>query len=594
MTCLKTALAAAALLLCLPATAAQFHIPYFLSAANPAQQSFVRVTWITCGFGTDLRISILGIDDAGDRHGPVEFTWDWCEGMLAFNSDDLQYGNPDKGIPVGLGGGVGDWQLFLHIMRTDRDDPDDVRDPTGLDVQSFVRTADGFLTSMHDVVPYLGQYRGYYVGTFNPGRNTNQQSRLRLVNPHDFPVNVRIHGMHDGDSSTPERGQRIPLPARGAITVTAEELETYHPEWEAPPDRSGYGGYPGILGGDPGLCYQCGPQRGKWRLRLKAQRGWGNDDWQLLIVMNLMETPTGHLTNLSSFPPMDLVGDMPSTTAPPDPEPEPEPNLPSSDGTFDIEVFFANGVGEVPRVLEYAYRNAARRWERIIARGFDNQTISLSRGQCHSDRDMADREIDDLLVIVRMANLGGKTGSAASAAPCLTEGGSTVARRPFVGWVDVNVDHWNDKSIHELTSSQPHPLTEKIAIHEVGHVLGFSGDTIQAAGHRGTTPNMHFSGPRAREAFRETAYDGRYDGEPVPMQDRHAHWHEQAFTAGAAYPEIMAPAIAKQSLLSEITVAALADLGYEVDFGQADTLPWGWGDPGLQPEGVVDLSRDVP
>ena len=105
---------------------------------------------------------------------------------------------------------------------------------------------------------------------------------------------------------------------------------------------------------------------------------------------------------------------------------------------------------------------------------------------------------------------------------------------------------------------------------------------------------MHFSGSQAREAFRGTVYDGRYDGEPVPMQDRHAHWHDQAFTAGAAYPEIMAPAIAKQSLLSEVTVAALADLGYQVDFGQADALPWGWGDSGLQAEEVIDLSRDVP
>ncbi len=208
---------------------------------------------------------------------------------------------------------------------------------------------------------------------------------------------------------------------------------------------------------------------------------------------------------------------------------------------------------------------------------------------------MTDREIDDLLVIVRMANLGGYSGSAASAAPCLTEDGSSVARRPFVGWVDVNVDHWNDKSSQELSSSQPHPLVEKIAIHELGHVLGFYGDQVQAAGHGGTTPNMHFSGPQAREAFWQTAYDGRYNGEPVPMEFGHAHWHEEAFTAGSAYPEIMAPAIAKQSLLSKITVAALADLGYDVDFGQVDTLPWGWGDPGLHAEGVgvIDLSRDV-
>ena len=565
MPCLKTTLAAAALLLCLPAAATQFHIPYFLSASNPAQQSFLRIVWPSCR--TRPNLSIMAVDDAGTVYGPIEIPWragpGGCGQVVAFNSDDLEYGNADKGFSVGVGQGVGDWQLFVESS-------------TDVTVQTFVRTSDGFLTAMHDCIPFSEERNAYYVATFNPAKNTDQQSRLRLVNPNEFQIHVNVLGQHDNLVGSYDYGQKIPIPPRGVVTVTAEDLETVHSEWADGP-------YDGKLGN--------ANQIGKWRLYLRADAKSG--ERPEFVAMNLMETPTGHLTNLSSIPYMGLVGDMPSTTAPPDPDPEPdpEPNPPSSDGTFDIEVFFANGVGEVPRVLEYAYRNAARRWERIVARGFDNQTISLSRGQCHSDRDMADREIDDLLVIVRMANLGGKTGSAASAAPCLTEGGSTVARRPFVGWVDVNVDHWNDKSIHELTSSQPHPLTEKIAIHELGHVLGFSGDTIQAAGYLRQSPNTHFAGPRAREAFRETAYDGRYDGEPVPMEFGHAHWHEQAFTAGAAYPEIMAPAIAKQSLLSEITVAALADLGYEVDFGQADQLPYGVSAPGVSE--MIDLSDDL-
>ena len=575
----------------LTATAAQYHIPYFLTASNPTQQSFVRVTWITCSSSWDISISITAIDDAGDIYGPIEFPWEWCEGILAFNSDDLEYGNPDKGIPVGLGQGVGDWQLFLNINSTETDT---VRDLSDLDIQSFVRTADGFLTSMHDVVPYMGQYRNYYVGTFNPGRNTSQESRLRLVNPHDFPVNVRIHGMHDGSSSALERGQRIPLPARGAVTVTAQELETQHPEWEAPPDDSGHGGYGGILGGDPGNCYQCGPQRGKWRLRVNAQRGWGNNDWQSLIVINLMESPTGHLTNLSSMPDMTSVADPPTATEPPTTEPPPPP---PGEG-FDIELFFSNGerpgggLFEVPRVLEKAYKNAASRWQRVIVQGFQTESVSLSRGECRSDRDMS-REVDDLLVFVRMSDLGGPSGPAARAAPCLTVDDPDVASRPFVGYVEVNAAHWADKSDQELVG-QPHPLTEKIAIHELGHVLGFSGDIIQAAGHLRQSPNIHFSGPRARNAFRNSPYDGRYDGEPVPMEFGHSHWHEKAFTEGAAYPEIMAPIIAKQSLLSEITVGALADLGYDVDFSESDELPWGMGERVVGAGKTIDLSRDTP
>ncbi|MCY4496667.1 MAG: hypothetical protein OXC14_05215 [Rhodospirillaceae bacterium] len=572
-----------------PAMAGQYHVPYFLSSSHADQQSFLRVTWLSCSSSWDLSVSILGIDDAGDFHGPIEFTWEWCDRILALNSDDLEYGNPAKGIPVGIGQGQGDWQLFLEFRTTETDV---TRDLSDLDVQTFARTSDGFLTSMHDTVPYLGRFHGYFVGTFNPGRNTNQRSALRLINPHEFPVNVSIKGMHDGSSSTPEYGQRIPLPARGALTVTAQELEQHHPEWEADSDQPGYSDYGGILGGDPGNCYQCGPQVGKWRLRVHAQRGWGDDDFQSIIVINLMDTPTGHLTNLSSIRPMTLIADWPSTTAH-DAEPEPEPEPPPATNTsFDIDVFFANGVGEVPRVLELAYEAAAERWEQVIVDGFPDEDVSLSRGQCKMDRD-SDLTVDDLFVIVRMSNLGGASGPAARATPCLYTDAGSVVRRPYVGYVEVNADHWNDKPAEQLVG-QPHDLTKKIAVHEIGHLLGFSGDIIQAAGHLGQTPNPHFKGLRAFNEFLSSPYDGRYEGNPVPMEFGHAHWHEEAFMAGAAYPEIMAPVIAKQSLLSEITLGALSDLGYNVDFSKADTLPWGRGEPTLKLGETVDLSGDSP
>ena len=424
LTCRKAAIAAAAWLLCLPATAAQFHIPYFLSASNPTQESFARIVWPSCG--TKPNLTITAVDDYGAVYGPIEIPWragpGGCGQVLSFNSEDLEYGNADKGFSVGVGQGVGDWQLFVESSAD-------------VTVQTFVRTSDGFLTAMHDRIPFFRERNAYYVATFNPARNTNQQSRLRLVNPNEFQIHVTVLGQHDNLVGSYDYGQRIPIHPRGVVTVTSGDLETFNSEWAD-------GAYDGKLGD--------ANQVGKWRLYLQAEARSG--ERPEFLAMHLMETPTGHLTNLSSVPHLGLVGDMPSTTAPPDPKPDP----PSSDDSFDIEVFFANGVGEVPRVLEYAYRNAARRWERIITDGFDNQTVSLSRGQCHSDRDMADREIDDLLVIVRMADLGGKSGPAASAAPCLTEDGSFVARRPFVGWVDIQC-----RSLERQVNRRPdqHPAT---------------------------------------------------------------------------------------------------------------------------------------
>ena len=60
---------------------------------------------------------------------------------------------------------------------------------------SYIRTGDGFLTSMHDVAPEGAQ--GHRVVIFNPGRNANQASRLRVVNAGEEEAEVRIEGVDD-------------------------------------------------------------------------------------------------------------------------------------------------------------------------------------------------------------------------------------------------------------------------------------------------------------------------------------------------------------------------------------------------------------
>ena len=58
-----------------------------------------------------------------------------------FNSNDLELGNAAKGLAGSTGSGVGDWRLALSSEMD-------------IDVLAYIRTSDGFLTSMHDVVPY--------------------------------------------------------------------------------------------------------------------------------------------------------------------------------------------------------------------------------------------------------------------------------------------------------------------------------------------------------------------------------------------------------------------------------------------------------
>ena len=74
---------------------------------------------------------------------------------------------------------MGDWRL-------------DLSSELDIDVLAYIRTTDGFLTSMHDVAPELeGEHR---VAIFNPGGNPNQVSRLRLVNSGDEDARVTADG----------------------------------------------------------------------------------------------------------------------------------------------------------------------------------------------------------------------------------------------------------------------------------------------------------------------------------------------------------------------------------------------------------------
>ena len=131
---------------------------------------------------------------------------------------------------------------------------------------AYVRTSDGFLTNIHDVVPAQGFC--WRVPVFNPGSNTNQRSLLRLANPNDREVSISIDGLDDNTAS-PGSTVTIRLPSQSARTVSASALEN----------------------GAEGLTGALGDGVGKWQLAVTSDAP--------LTVMNLLESPQGHLANLS-------------------------------------------------------------------------------------------------------------------------------------------------------------------------------------------------------------------------------------------------------------------------------------------------------
>ena len=234
--------------------AATYRIGLFPSAANALRrQGFARVINRS---DSDGEVKIDAWDDDGAHHGPLTLAIGAGE-TVHFNSDDLEEGNVRKGLDGATGPpGKGDWRLELSSTLE-------------LQVLSYIRTDDGFLTSMHDFVARTesGQHR---VAIFNPGRNSNQVSRLRLTNPGEERTEVRIEGIDDGGQSP---GSAVVLSLEGGMsrTLSAKDLEAGT----------------GVSGG-------LGTGEGKWRLVVSSDA--------LIEVLNTLSTPTGHLTNLSTVP----------------------------------------------------------------------------------------------------------------------------------------------------------------------------------------------------------------------------------------------------------------------------------------------------
>ena len=227
-------------------------VPLFPSASDAfGRQGFVRVVNRS---GRRGEIRIEAFDDRGQAYDPLTLALD--AGRVAhFNSDDLEIGNAAKGLEGSTGAGTGDWRLELS-------------GDLGVEVLAYVRTPSGFLTSMHDVVSAAG--RRHDAATFNPGSNTNQVSRLRIVNPGSVPAHVSLAGVDDA-GRVAEEVVRIEVPAGAARTLTAAALER-----------------------GEGLRERLGDGTGKWRLTVDSE--------QPVLVMSLLSSPTGHMTNLSTRP----------------------------------------------------------------------------------------------------------------------------------------------------------------------------------------------------------------------------------------------------------------------------------------------------
>ena len=227
-------------------------LPLFPSATNPAgREGFARVANMTAAEGM---VEISAVDDAGVRAGPIQLQLA-ARATMHFNSDDLENGNAAKGLASGVGAPTkGAWRLELQSGTL------------SLAAATYARHADGFVTSMHETAPAAdGAAR---VPVFHPASSDEQRSLLRLANNSEDAATATINGVDDAGV---EAGPlTVMVPAGEALTLTAAQLEA----------------------GGEGLEGALGDGEGQWRLTVSFDNP--------LTVMSLMESPAGHISNLSA------------------------------------------------------------------------------------------------------------------------------------------------------------------------------------------------------------------------------------------------------------------------------------------------------
>ena len=225
---------------------------------------------------------------------------------------------------------------------------------------------------------------------------------------------------------------------------------------------------------------------------------------------------------------------------------------------FQIDINF---IGNVPPIVQGAAKAAVNKWQQAIIADLPSMVVG-------------GKFIDDFLMNVQMGLIGGtktdgKDGVLANAWPMDPEG-----TKPAIRSTDPNGNH---TAYMGTTGIDPNdtdfPGLTAVLIHEMGHALGIGSfwkyqnffkdfpDLNLLEGEKTATPT--YVGANAIAQYQSY---GKPTAKAVPVQPYVlGHWDEDYLGT-----ELMTPYADDRNQLSRVTLGALADLGYTVNYGRAD------------------------
>jgi hypothetical protein len=211
-----------------------------------------------------------------------------------------------------------------------------------------------------------------------------------------------------------------------------------------------------------------------------------------------------------------------------------------------------------------AFVAAATRWMGIITAHLTSVPLSLPAGACTALQPTLSETVRDVVIFVEVAPIDGPGGVLGSGVPCVSrsESGLTVVGTMQFDTADLPTAIANGQLVPIIT-------------HEMAHVLGFGTDwsTRNLLTDLGND-DLRFTGAETAAIWPPFATALAFAGTTPPVENLFgtgtagSHWRKSVFDAELMTGFIEAPGVPMP--LSKVTIASMKDLGYAVDYSQAD------------------------
>jgi hypothetical protein len=268
----------------------------------------------------------------------------------------------------------------------------------------------------------------------------------------------------------------------------------------------------------------------------------------------------------------------------------PKDPSPSDPTKFNVTLNYLSTLTPLQR---QAFERAAARWGELIVGDLPDVRSNFASATCGENSPQLDNQlVDDLLIFVTVRSIDGPGRILGTAGPCFIRQASDLT---VVGRMEFDSA--------DLDALAARDQLEPTVLHEMGHVLGYGSlwPNHNLLQNPSLPDNLgadtSFSGTGALAAFDSAGGSVYTSGAKVPVENtrgeagtRDGHWRESVFQN-----ELMTGYLNDRvaNILSRVSVASLADLGYQVNLSAAE--PYGLPSIGLRTEDTdgIDLGNDI-